>query len=219
MTKTFRAAMIAAVTAGAAFVASGSAPGYAVEADQAPVTGYNLPDLQKVPTPPTLVEPSPLPAQIEAAENEALAEVEEIAPAVAFASLADAVDAQILPDAVDDELRCLATGIYFESKGEPLQGQLAVAEVILNRAESRRFPQNVCSVLTQHRQFSFVRGGRLPTPPKDRSWRTALAVAQVARDASWESSVSDALFFHANYVSPRWRLARVGAVGNHIFYR
>ncbi|UUY01220.1 cell wall hydrolase [Sphingomonas sp. J315] len=136
-----------------------------------------------------------------------------------YATLAAAVAAQ---DAVADdaELNCLAIGVYYESKGEPLEGQLAVAEVILNRAKSGRFPASVCGVLTQRGQFSFVRGGRLVQPPAGaRAWKTALAVAQVARDDAWDSSVSNALFFHARYVSPGWRRARVGSVGNHIFYR
>lgn len=161
---------------------------------------------------------------------EALAELEQDAQAqpipaivedteVEHASLAAAVAAQPLA-AEDPELNCLAAGIYHESKGEPLEGQLAVAEVILNRANSGRFASTVCGVLKQRGQFSFVRGGKIPQPPaSSKAWKTALAVAQVARDDAWESKVSDALFFHARYVSPGWRRARVGSVGNHIFYR
>ncbi len=136
-----------------------------------------------------------------------------------FATLSAAVAAQDAPAEFDRELNCLAVGVYYESKGEPLAGQLAVAEVILNRTTSGRFPRSVCSVITQRGQFSFVRGGQLPTPPANAQWRKALAVAQVAQKDLWDSPVSNALFFHARYVSPGWKRARVGTVGNHIFYR
>lgn len=136
-----------------------------------------------------------------------------------YASLSDAVAAQDHPADADSELRCLAVGVYYESKGEPLAGQLAVAEVILNRASSGRFARSVCGVLKQRGQFSFVRGGVLPTPPNNAQWRRAMAVAQVARKDLWDSPVDNALYFHARYVSPGWKRPRVGTVGNHIFYR
>lgn len=139
---------------------------------------------------------------------------------VAFASLGAAVAAQDTPGSLDRELECLAGATYFESRGEPLEGQLAVAEVIINRAESGRFADSICGVVHQRGQFSFVRGGKMPSINRNsRAWREALAVAQVAQDEEWESSASDALFFHARRVSPKWRLKRVAAVGNHIFYR
>ena len=139
---------------------------------------------------------------------------------VDYSSLAAAVAAQNMPDEASDELTCLAGAIYFEAKGESLKGQLAVAQVILNRSQSARFPKSICSVVTQRGQFSFVRGGRIPTiDPNRASYRTAMAVAQVALDHDWESSAGPALFFHARHVSPRWRRTQVASIGNHIFYR
>ena len=120
----------------------------------------------------------------------------------------------------DAQADCLASAIYFESNGEPLAGQLAVAEVIINRARSGRFASTLCGVITQRSQFSFVRGGRIPSPPRSSAgWRTAVAVAHIAIDDLADSPVSTALFFHARYVSPGWRLQRLAVVGNHIFYR
>jgi cell wall hydrolase len=119
------------------------------------------------------------------------------------------------------ELECLATGIYFESKGEPLAGQLAVGKVIANRANSGgRFPSTYCGVLFQRGQFSFVHGRSLPSVPhSNRMWQTAVAVARIV-DKDLKDSVADnALFFHARYVSPSWHLKRVASIGNHIFYR
>ncbi len=118
------------------------------------------------------------------------------------------------------ELECLAAGIYFESKSEPLIGQLAVGEVIANRASSGRFASTYCGVLFQRGQFSFVRGGKMPPIPRSsRQWQTAVAVARIVDNDLKESDASDALFFHARRVSPKWRLKRVASIGNHIFYR
>jgi N-acetylmuramoyl-L-alanine amidase len=119
------------------------------------------------------------------------------------------------------ELECLAVGIYFESKSEPLAGQLAVGEVIANRANSNgRFPSTYCGVLFQRGQFSFIRGKSLPAVPRaSRQWQNAVAVAKIVDQDLKDSAVGNALFFHAKHVSPRWRLKRVASVGNHIFYR
>lgn len=119
------------------------------------------------------------------------------------------------------ELECLATGVYFEAKSEPLAGQLAVGQVIANRAESGgRFPSTYCGVLFQRGQFSFVRGRSLPKVPRaSRQWQTAVAIAKIVDRDLKQSIVGKALFFHARYVSPGWRLKRVASIGNHIFFR
>jgi N-acetylmuramoyl-L-alanine amidase len=118
------------------------------------------------------------------------------------------------------EHACLAGAIYFEAKSESLEGQLAVAEVIINRTQSGRFPRSICGVVMQRGQFSFVRNGAMPAIPRaSRDWREAVAIAHIAQNDLWESSVSNALFFHARHVSPRWRLNRVASLGNHVFYR
>ena len=118
------------------------------------------------------------------------------------------------------ELECLAAGIYFESKSEPLKGQLAVGEVIANRAESGRFADTYCGVLFQRGQFSFVRGKSWPHINKDgRQWRNAVAIAKIVDQDLKDSAAPDALFFHAKRVHPGWRLKRVAAIGNHVFYR
>ena len=119
------------------------------------------------------------------------------------------------------ELECLAVGIYFESKSEPLAGQLAVGEVIANRANSKgRFPSSYCGVLFQRSQFSFIRGHSLPAVPRSsRQWQTAVAIAKIVDQDLKDSAANNALFFHAKRVSPRWKLKRVASIGNHIFYR
>ena len=123
------------------------------------------------------------------------------------------------PDAGSHELECLATGIYFESKSEPLAGQLAVGKVIANRADSHgRFPGTYCGVLFQRGQFSVVHGRSLPNVPhSSKQWQTAVAIAKIVDQDLKESAVGDALFFHARYVSPGWHLKRVASIGNHVF--
>jgi N-acetylmuramoyl-L-alanine amidase len=123
-------------------------------------------------------------------------------------------------DTPDQETECLARAVYWEAKGEPLAGQLTVAEVIINRSRSGRFAPTICGVVRQPSQFSFVRRGNIPQPPSaSRDWRTAVAIAQIAMQELAEGAAPRALFFHARRVNPGWHLTRVATVGNHVFYR
>ncbi|MCS6987660.1 MAG: cell wall hydrolase [Sphingomonadaceae bacterium] len=114
---------------------------------------------------------------------------------------------------------CLARAVYWEAKGEPLEGQLAVAEVILNRVERGRFGRSVCEVVTAPGQFSFVERGRIPEPQDRRRFAQARAIAWIALAEAWPSVVGEATHFHALHVNPGWRLTRVARIGNHVFYR
>ena len=135
-------------------------------------------------------------------------------------SLAQLVSMHDMPSTMDEETRCLAGAVYFESKGESLNGQLAVAKVVIARRDSGRFASSLCGVVYQPSQFSFVRGGRMPAiPTASRDWAEAVAIAQIAIKDAWQSPVEGALFFHARHVSPGWRMQRLAAVDNHIFYR
>lgn len=136
------------------------------------------------------------------------------------ASLAQMVAAQPQPAELSRELNCLAGAVYFEAKSESLTGQLAVGRVIVARSKSGRFPNSYCGVVFQPSQFSFVRGRSMPTISKSsKQWKDAVAIAQIAHSGAWASPVEGALFFHAAYVSPGWKLRRVGRVENHVFYR
>lgn len=138
------------------------------------------------------------------------------------ASLRDLVATVDTSGEMSREVMCLAQAVYFESRGEPLDGQLAVARVIINRAESNRFPDDYCSVVTQRSQFSFVRGGHIPTPNAgSAAWSRAKAIARIAHRDMWESEAGDALYFHATHVRPSWahRMTTRARIDNHIFYR
>lgn len=129
------------------------------------------------------------------------------------ATMDDADDAV----ARDRDLRCLATAVYFESRGEPLEGQLAVAQAILNRVESGRYANSICGVINQPRQFSY---DRTRTPAAGKDWRVAQAIAQIAANDMWVEVAPKALSFHATYVAPNWAgKTRVATIGRHIFYR
>lgn len=230
MTKFYRAASIAAVFLCALGMSTASAPGFALGLanDTLAIPKLNAPIAPEVPEPAASVEefdpklaPQVSEPTLETAVIDTIAEVEPIAaPATRFATLAQAVAAQAMPGTIDRELHCLAGTIYFESKSEPLTGQLAVAQVVLNRTRSGRFPKSVCSVVTQRGQFSFVRSGAMPSVSNGlAAYRQAVAVAQVARAGLWDSPVPKALFFHARRVSPGWKLTRIASVGNHVFYR
>ncbi len=132
------------------------------------------------------------------------------------------VDAQSVGAALDDEGQCLATAVYFESMGEPLQGQLAVANVVINRARSGRYPISWCGVVKQKAQFSFVRNGHFPRiDAACEAWRKAQAIARIASANLAQALPTDVLWYHADYVAPSWgrRLTKVEKIGAHIFYR
>lgn len=136
------------------------------------------------------------------------------------ASLSELVRQQNVQLPLSAEERCLAGAVYFESKGESLPGQLAVARVVMARANSGRFPRTLCGVVYQKSQFSFVRGGGMPPIATGSThWRNAVAISKIALSNGWKSPVEGALFFHARHVSPGWQLTRLGSVDNHIFYR
>jgi N-acetylmuramoyl-L-alanine amidase len=125
---------------------------------------------------------------------------------------------------LDQETNCLATAVYFESRGESVEGQLAVAHVVMNRAGSGKYPPDWCSVVTQPYQFSFVNPhtGQLPQPDTDSAaWRKAEAVALLAASNVVPSVGHDVLWYHADYVAPAWghRLQQAEKIGAHIFYR
>jgi N-acetylmuramoyl-L-alanine amidase len=135
-------------------------------------------------------------------------------------TLADLVGDFAGSETADAETECLARAVYWESRGEPLAGQLAVAEVVINRARSGRFAPTLCGVVRQPAQFSFVRRGYIPQPPsRSPDWHIAVAIARIATEQRADGGAPRALFFHARRINPGWRLTRVATVGNHVFYR
>ncbi|MET7246084.1 cell wall hydrolase [Methylobacterium sp. EM32] len=134
----------------------------------------------------------------------------------------------ITPENAEKEQRCLAEAVYFEARGEPEQGQAAVAQVVLNRAKSGLYPANICGVVYQNRhrymgcQFSFACEGKSLRITDDASWQVATRVAQsVVEGRTYLADVGGATHYHADYVKPRWsrRLRKMDVIGRHIFYQ
>ncbi len=136
-------------------------------------------------------------------------------------SLNELVGAYGRTHTADSQQECLANAVYFEARSEPLQGQLAVADVVINRASSGRYPTTICEVVTQRAQFSFIRNGRFPAADRaSESWRKAVAIARIAQERLANEVAPNVLWYHADYVAPVWRhnLRRVTKIGAHIFY-
>ena len=144
------------------------------------------------------------------------------ATSVGPGSLDTLVQNEATADTSDAEQDCLANAVYFEARGESLEGQLAVAEVVMNRAASGRYPASLCAVIVQPAQFSFVRRGRMPQADRaSEAWRRAVGIARVAVQGMAPRLLpSNCLWYHANYVAPSWgrRLAETTRIGLHIFY-
>ncbi len=124
--------------------------------------------------------------------------------------------------------RCLASAIYFESRGEPVRGQLAVAQVVMNRVRSSIYPDTICGVVFQGQwrrrgcQFSFACDGHADVPRDKERWLLANKLAKDVTDGKvWLPEIGHASHYHATYVAPAWRrqMNRIKRVGRHIFYR
>lgn len=125
---------------------------------------------------------------------------------------------------LDEQATCLATTVYHEARGESLDGQLAVARVVMNRAASAKYPDSWCEVMKQPWQFSFVnpRTGRIPAINYgSAAWAKAQGIARLAMAHAYPSVDTEVLWYHADYVAPSWgrRLSYVDKIGAHIFYR
>ena len=125
----------------------------------------------------------------------------------------------------DAEWQCLTKALYFEARGESLKGQFAVAEVILNRTDSPRFPGSVCGVVNQSGgggcQFSFVCDGRKDVMRERAAIDRAGRIARVMLDGAPRGLTEGATYFHSKGVRPSWahRFPRTAAIGAHMFYR
>ena len=127
------------------------------------------------------------------------------------------------------EQKCLATAIYFEARGEPEKGQLAVAQVVINRLKNPAYPNTVCGVVYQNKnmrnacQFSFACDGIKDRITDMGSWRQAeeLAHRVLFDDNWWNAKVGSSTHYHANYVRPRWArtMKKMQKIGHHIFYK
>lgn len=124
------------------------------------------------------------------------------------------------------QLNCLAKNIYFEAASEPFEGKVAVAQVTINRAESGKYPSDICGVVYQKNvvygkvicQFSwYCESG--PTVRHNGAYKESMEVAKKVLLENFRlSSLKNAYFYHADYVNPNWKLPKITQIGRHIFY-
>jgi spore germination cell wall hydrolase CwlJ-like protein len=125
------------------------------------------------------------------------------------------------------QLHCLTINVYHESRGEPTEGKLAVAQVTMNRLESGNFGKDICSVVFQRTeangitvcQFSWTCTINDHAAVDNREWRESESVARAVYHGGQRSKeLTNAMFFHSTSVNPQWNLKRISMIGNHIFY-
>ena len=125
------------------------------------------------------------------------------------------------------QMSCLAEALYFEARGEPIQGQLAVGEVILNRVKDTRYPSSICKVINQGTgrrfacQFTYTCDGKLETVSERKPYEIALKIAKILMTTHDGKLTRGSTHYHSNYVNPKWskKFERVAKFGRHIFYR
>ena len=127
------------------------------------------------------------------------------------------------------QLECLAMNIYREAGHENFEGKVAVAQVTMNRAAHPSFPKDVCAVVFQKSvvidrvicQFSwYCDTAHKARPVNQSAYNESMAVAKKVLLEGFRLDVmKEALYYHANYVNPRWPLEKIGSIGNHIFYK
>ena len=128
---------------------------------------------------------------------------------------------------IETALMCLALNIYFEARSEPIEGQIAIAEVTLNRVASTNYPNDVCSVVLQKNkdgcQFSWWCDGKSDQPREHNSLRTSKALAELMLKEGHHITVigNEATHYHSNDVHPYWAndLHKIRRIGKHIFYK
>ena len=126
-----------------------------------------------------------------------------------------------------DEWRCLSEALYFEARGETVKGQFAVAEVIMNRMKSERFPSSACAVINQGTgkkyqcQFTYTCDGRKEVIKERRAFDRVSKVARLALDGHAPKLTQGATHYHTTAVRPRWSrvYTKTASIGTHIFYR
>lgn len=117
-------------------------------------------------------------------------------------------------------LVCLTMNVYWEARNQDIAGQLAVAQVTMNRVTNENYPNSVCEVVHQHKQFSWYWDGKSDIPKNEKAWTTAMLVASAAMHGSGHVELKDVTHYHAIYAKPYWKdsMAKVAQIGDHVFY-
>jgi N-acetylmuramoyl-L-alanine amidase len=137
-----------------------------------------------------------------------------IAASIVAAALA------LRPDIDNEQHKCMALNIYHEARGEVTEGQIAVAQVTVNRVQDKRWPNTICDVVYQNKQFSWTHMIKNPNPTDDKAWRKAQVIARDVMLGNVEDPSFGANHYHANWVNPLWakEMKLVRVIGSHLFY-
>jgi hypothetical protein len=121
---------------------------------------------------------------------------------------------------LDGPMVCLGLNIYFEARNQNVAGQLAVAQVTMNRVNDPRYPDDICEVVYDHKQFSWYWDGKSDTPKEKKAWEKAMMVASAALDGSGHTELQGVTHYHAVYTQPYWKnyMTMVTMIGDHVFY-
>ena len=137
-----------------------------------------------------------------------------------------ALDSLRMPK-INRELKCLSEALYFEARGEQIEGQIAVADVIINRKNSNQFPSTICGVVSEGApkrhacQFSYNCDGKLELIYDKKTYRRIVKLASMILNGAFSDVTDGATFFHASEVSPSWskKFKKTRKIGRHIFYK
>lgn len=131
------------------------------------------------------------------------------------------IGGMVLASEISAEEDCLAKNIYFEARNQSFDGQLAVAEVVLNRVSSDKFPDSICGVVWQEKQFSWTHDGKSDNPKEREAWKKAKSLANAILNGEVSLLGIEATHYHAQEVRPWWNTyyTRLGTIENHVFYR
>ena len=146
-----------------------------------------------------------------------------------FGQIQQLEESQITAELRDQQLACLAKNIYHEAGNEPFEGKVAVAQVTLNRTESGKFPADICKTIYQKNifyektvcQFSWYCDRETAVKPLNKAmYNECMVVAKkVLMEGFRLPGLTQALYYHADYINPGWNRQQVAKVGRHIFYR
>jgi len=129
--------------------------------------------------------------------------------------------ALIYPQVDPEQHKCLSLNVYHEARGERVEGQIAVAQVTLNRKADNRWPDTICGVVYQDKQFSWTHTIEDHTPKEEAAWKQAQIIARDVMIGNVEDPTVGATHYHASWVNPAWakelKLAKV--IGVHLFYK
>jgi len=121
---------------------------------------------------------------------------------------------------ISTALACLSLNVYFEARDQPFAGQVAVAQVTMNRVADPRYPDTICEVVYDHKQFSWYWDGKSDRPREEEAWEQAQLIASAVMAGSGHSELQGVTHYHAIWVNPYWNknMTLVAMIGGHVFY-